>query len=193
MCCYIFVNMIKSCLSLGGIYLQGYMVREQPYGSKKSTIELKPPSDEFKTFYFCAENPNENKRWGTSYHPGNSPQPLTKWCNLVHSLFCLFAPFLFIFLFSFFFLADACRVTKNSTTGSLSSKEDMVIKPQGRIETQTNKMAKLLPQVDYRQTEINKIETNNITSHNKRIQAWIVDCWFENKMVILVLICIRVM
>lgn len=51
-----------SYLSLGGIYLQGYTVREQPYGSKKSTIELKPPSDEFKTFYFCAENPNENKR-----------------------------------------------------------------------------------------------------------------------------------
>ncbi|KAI3361915.1 hypothetical protein L3Q82_012181 [Scortum barcoo] len=47
----------------GGIYLQGYTVQEQPYGSKKSTIELKPPSDEFKTFYFCAENPNENKRW----------------------------------------------------------------------------------------------------------------------------------
>uniref|UniRef100_A0A3Q3ILY3 PH domain-containing protein n=1 Tax=Monopterus albus TaxID=43700 RepID=A0A3Q3ILY3_MONAL len=44
-----------------GIYLQGYIVREQPYGSKKSTIELKPPSDEFKTFYLCAENPNENK------------------------------------------------------------------------------------------------------------------------------------
>lgn len=51
-----------SSMSSGGIYLQGYMVREQPYGSKKSTIELKPPSDEFKTFYLCAENPNENKR-----------------------------------------------------------------------------------------------------------------------------------
>uniref|UniRef100_A0A3Q3GD63 PDZ and pleckstrin homology domains 1 n=1 Tax=Labrus bergylta TaxID=56723 RepID=A0A3Q3GD63_9LABR len=49
------------CLSLYGIYLQGYQVREQPYGSKKSTIELKPPCDEFKTFYLCAENPNENK------------------------------------------------------------------------------------------------------------------------------------
>eukprot|EP00064_Thunnus_orientalis_P016919 superscaffoldBa00003463_g16992 len=47
----------------GGIYLHGYMVREQPFGFKKSTIELKPPSDEFKTFYLCAENPNENKRW----------------------------------------------------------------------------------------------------------------------------------
>lgn len=46
----------------GGIYLQGYTVREQPYGSKKSSIELKPPSDEFKTFYFCAENATENKR-----------------------------------------------------------------------------------------------------------------------------------
>lgn len=49
-------------LCSGGIYLQGYMVREQPYGSKKSSIELKPPSDEFKTFYFCAENATENKR-----------------------------------------------------------------------------------------------------------------------------------
>uniref|UniRef100_A0A3Q3AH54 PDZ and pleckstrin homology domains 1 n=1 Tax=Kryptolebias marmoratus TaxID=37003 RepID=A0A3Q3AH54_KRYMA len=44
-----------------GIYLQGYMVREQPHGSKKSIIELKPPLDEFKTFYFCAENFAENK------------------------------------------------------------------------------------------------------------------------------------
>uniref|UniRef100_A0A3B3UBM5 PDZ and pleckstrin homology domains 1 n=1 Tax=Poecilia latipinna TaxID=48699 RepID=A0A3B3UBM5_9TELE len=44
-----------------GIYLQGYAVREQAYGSKKSTIELKPPSDEFKSFYFCADNSAENK------------------------------------------------------------------------------------------------------------------------------------
>ncbi|XP_044030763.1 uncharacterized protein pdzph1 isoform X2 [Siniperca chuatsi] len=54
---------IRATHAHGGIYLQGYMVREQPYGSKKSTIELKPPSDEFKTFHLCAENPNENKRW----------------------------------------------------------------------------------------------------------------------------------
>jgi hypothetical protein len=44
------------------MYLHGYGVKEQPMGSKKMTIELKPPSDEFKTFYLCAENPNENKR-----------------------------------------------------------------------------------------------------------------------------------
>uniref|UniRef100_A0A3B4ZGD4 PDZ and pleckstrin homology domains 1 n=1 Tax=Stegastes partitus TaxID=144197 RepID=A0A3B4ZGD4_9TELE len=50
------------CLYLySGIYLQGYIVREQLNGSKKSILELKPPSDEFKTFYLCAENPNENK------------------------------------------------------------------------------------------------------------------------------------
>ncbi|XP_037607872.1 uncharacterized protein pdzph1 [Sebastes umbrosus] len=54
---------IRATHALGGIYLQGYIVREQPYGSKKSTIELKPPSDEFKTFHLCAENPTENKRW----------------------------------------------------------------------------------------------------------------------------------
>ncbi|KAM6975910.1 uncharacterized protein pdzph1 [Tautogolabrus adspersus] len=54
---------IRATHARGGIYLQGYQVREQPYGSKKSTIELKPPCDEFKTFYLCAENPNENKRW----------------------------------------------------------------------------------------------------------------------------------
>ncbi|KAG8011010.1 hypothetical protein GBF38_019950, partial [Nibea albiflora] len=54
---------IRSTHAHGGIYLQGYMVREQPNGLKKSTIELKPPSDEFKTFYLCAENPNDNKRW----------------------------------------------------------------------------------------------------------------------------------
>ncbi|XP_051268219.1 uncharacterized protein pdzph1 [Dicentrarchus labrax] len=54
---------IRATHAHGGIYLQGYIVREQPYGTKKSAIELKPPSDEFKTFYFCAENPNENKRW----------------------------------------------------------------------------------------------------------------------------------
>ncbi|XP_020514521.3 serine-rich adhesin for platelets [Labrus bergylta] len=54
---------IRATHAQGGIYLQGYQVREQPYGSKKSTIELKPPCDEFKTFYLCAENPNENKRW----------------------------------------------------------------------------------------------------------------------------------
>ncbi|KAK2818769.1 hypothetical protein Q5P01_024330 [Channa striata] len=61
-CLYLYSG-IRSTRAHGGIYLQGYVVREQPYGSKKSTIELKPASDEFKTFYLCAENPNENKRW----------------------------------------------------------------------------------------------------------------------------------
>ncbi|XP_054613548.1 uncharacterized protein pdzph1 isoform X3 [Dunckerocampus dactyliophorus] len=61
-CLYLYSG-IRATHAHGGIYLQGYTVREQPFGSKKSTIELKPPSDEFKTFYFCAENPNENKRW----------------------------------------------------------------------------------------------------------------------------------
>ncbi|CAL8322205.1 unnamed protein product [Lota lota] len=61
--CLYFYNSIRSTHALGGMYLHGYVVREQPMGSKKFTIELKPPSDEFKTFYLCAENPNENKRW----------------------------------------------------------------------------------------------------------------------------------
>lgn len=107
-----------SYLSLGGIYLQGYMVREQPYGSKKSTIELKPPSDEFKTFYFCAENPNENKRWGTNYHRGNILELRCK-------VFLCCGSWFFYNLVSFinlppqwyhlvhrFFLADASRVTR---------------------------------------------------------------------------------
>ncbi|XP_062269323.1 uncharacterized protein pdzph1 [Platichthys flesus] len=61
-CLYLYSG-IRATHAHGGIYLQGYSVREQPYGSKKSTIELKPPSDEFKTFHLCSENPNENKRW----------------------------------------------------------------------------------------------------------------------------------
>ncbi|KAJ3604867.1 hypothetical protein NHX12_026919 [Muraenolepis orangiensis] len=61
--CLYFYSSIRSTHALGGMYLHGYMVREQPVGSKKSTIELRPPSDEFKTFYLCAENPDENKRW----------------------------------------------------------------------------------------------------------------------------------
>lgn len=43
--------------------MHGYTVREQPLGFKRSTIELKPPSEEFKLFYLCAENVNENKRY----------------------------------------------------------------------------------------------------------------------------------
>uniref|UniRef100_A0A4W6ENC4 PDZ and pleckstrin homology domains 1 n=1 Tax=Lates calcarifer TaxID=8187 RepID=A0A4W6ENC4_LATCA len=61
-CLYLYSS-IRATHAHGGIYLQGYTVREQPYGFKKSTIELKPLSDEFKTFHLCAENPNENKRW----------------------------------------------------------------------------------------------------------------------------------
>uniref|UniRef100_A0A3Q3NAY0 PDZ and pleckstrin homology domains 1 n=1 Tax=Mastacembelus armatus TaxID=205130 RepID=A0A3Q3NAY0_9TELE len=61
-CLYLYSG-IRATHAHGGIYLHGYMVREQPYGSKKSCIELKPPSDEFMTFYLCAENPNENIRW----------------------------------------------------------------------------------------------------------------------------------
>uniref|UniRef100_A0A674AGU2 PDZ and pleckstrin homology domains 1 n=1 Tax=Salmo trutta TaxID=8032 RepID=A0A674AGU2_SALTR len=61
--CLYFYAGIRSTHALGGIYLHGYTVREQSLGSKKSTIELKPPSEEYKTFYLCAENPMENKRW----------------------------------------------------------------------------------------------------------------------------------
>ncbi|XP_013870561.1 uncharacterized protein pdzph1 isoform X2 [Austrofundulus limnaeus] len=61
-CLYLYSG-IRATHAHGGVYLQGYMVREQPHGSKRSIIELKPPSDEFKTFYFCAENFAENKRW----------------------------------------------------------------------------------------------------------------------------------
>ncbi|GLD51832.1 uncharacterized protein AKAME5_000481900 [Lates japonicus] len=61
-CLYLYSS-IRATHAHGGIYLQGYTVREQPCGFKKSTIELKPLSDEFKTFHLCAENPNENKRW----------------------------------------------------------------------------------------------------------------------------------
>uniref|UniRef100_A0A3P9A8M8 PDZ and pleckstrin homology domains 1 n=1 Tax=Esox lucius TaxID=8010 RepID=A0A3P9A8M8_ESOLU len=61
--CLYFYAGIRSTHALGGIYLHGYTIRDQPLGSKKSTIELKPPSNEFKTFYLCAENPAENKRW----------------------------------------------------------------------------------------------------------------------------------
>ncbi|KAG7476503.1 hypothetical protein MATL_G00083660 [Megalops atlanticus] len=61
--CLYFYAGIRSTHAMGGIFLHGYTVKEQPYGSKRSTIELKPPSDEFKTFHLCAENATENKRW----------------------------------------------------------------------------------------------------------------------------------
>ncbi len=50
------------CVVAGGIYLHGYTVRDQTVGSRRSAIELRPPSEEFKVFYLCAENANENKR-----------------------------------------------------------------------------------------------------------------------------------
>ncbi|XP_042307481.1 uncharacterized protein LOC121922304 [Sceloporus undulatus] len=61
--CLYFYASIRSTHALGGIYLQGYTVSEQALGSRRSVIEVKPPSEEFKTFYLCAESLNENKRW----------------------------------------------------------------------------------------------------------------------------------
>uniref|UniRef100_A0A8B9RAV3 Uncharacterized LOC103032070 n=2 Tax=Astyanax mexicanus TaxID=7994 RepID=A0A8B9RAV3_ASTMX len=66
--CLYFYGSIRSTYAVGGIYLHGYLVREQPLGSKRSTIELKPPSEEFKVFHLCAENANENKRYKTKFH-----------------------------------------------------------------------------------------------------------------------------
>ncbi|XP_009862933.1 PREDICTED: uncharacterized protein LOC104270308, partial [Apaloderma vittatum] len=59
--CLYFYATLRSTPAQGGLYLQGYMVSEQSLGSKRSVIELKPPSEEFKTFYLSAENVNENK------------------------------------------------------------------------------------------------------------------------------------
>ncbi|XP_036259670.1 uncharacterized protein LOC118699681 [Molothrus ater] len=64
--CLYFYATLRSTPAQGGLYLQGYVVSEQSLGSKRSVIELKPPSEEFKTFYLCAENVNENKRWITA-------------------------------------------------------------------------------------------------------------------------------
>ncbi|KAM8827378.1 uncharacterized protein pdzph1 isoform 1-T2 [Spinachia spinachia] len=61
-CLYLYSG-IRATHAHGGIYLQGYMVREHSYGSKKCTIELRPPNDEFNIFHLYAENPHENKRW----------------------------------------------------------------------------------------------------------------------------------
>ncbi|XP_062828286.1 uncharacterized protein pdzph1 isoform X1 [Anolis carolinensis] len=61
--CLYFYASIRSTHALGGIYLQGYTVSEQALGSRRSVIEVKAPSEEFKTFYLCAESVNENKRW----------------------------------------------------------------------------------------------------------------------------------
>ncbi|KAM8958276.1 uncharacterized protein AAEQ78_006426 [Lycaon pictus] len=64
-CLYLYAS-IRSTQASGGLYLQGYRVNEQTLSSKQSVIELKPPSEEFKTFYFCAENKTENQRWITA-------------------------------------------------------------------------------------------------------------------------------
>ncbi|CAJ0948994.1 unnamed protein product, partial [Ranitomeya imitator] len=53
---------IRSKISaLGGIYLQGYTVSEQSVNSRRCIIELRPPSEEFKTFYLSAGHAAENK------------------------------------------------------------------------------------------------------------------------------------
>ncbi|XP_019387264.1 PREDICTED: uncharacterized protein LOC109307702 [Crocodylus porosus] len=64
--CLYFYASIRSIHAIGGIYLQGYTVSEQSLGSRRSVIEMKPASEEFKTFHLCAENVNENKRWVTA-------------------------------------------------------------------------------------------------------------------------------
>ncbi|XP_059549949.1 uncharacterized protein LOC132233378 [Myotis daubentonii] len=64
-CLYLYAS-IRSTQASGGLYLQGYRVNEQTLSFKQSIIELKPPSEEFKTFYFCAENKTENQRWITA-------------------------------------------------------------------------------------------------------------------------------
>ncbi|MBZ3875918.1 Pleckstrin homology domain-containing family A member 5 [Sciurus carolinensis] len=60
--CLYFYASIRSTRASGGLYLQGYRVSEQTHSFKQSVIELEPPSEEFKTFYFCAENKTENQR-----------------------------------------------------------------------------------------------------------------------------------
>ncbi|XP_028611541.1 uncharacterized protein LOC114611047 [Grammomys surdaster] len=61
--CLYFYGSIRSTQASGGLYLQGYSVSEQTHGFEQPVIELKPSSEEFKTFYFCAENKTENQRW----------------------------------------------------------------------------------------------------------------------------------
>ncbi|KAG8598242.1 hypothetical protein GDO81_002540 [Engystomops pustulosus] len=64
--CLYFYTSIRSNSALGGIYLQGYTVSEQTLNSRRCIIELRPPSEEFKTFYLSAGNAAENKRWITA-------------------------------------------------------------------------------------------------------------------------------
>ncbi|XP_054033738.1 uncharacterized protein LOC128899337 [Dryobates pubescens] len=75
--CLYFYATLRSTPAQGGLYLQGYTVSEQSLGTKRSVIELKPPSEEFKTFYLCAENVNENKRWITALQAS-----INKWLPL---------------------------------------------------------------------------------------------------------------
>ncbi|KAM3937218.1 uncharacterized protein RB166_004640 isoform 2-T2 [Leptodactylus fuscus] len=64
--CLYFYASIRSNTALGGIYLQGYTVSEQSLNSRRCIIELRPPSEEFKTFYLSAGSAAENKRWITA-------------------------------------------------------------------------------------------------------------------------------
>ncbi|XP_040198960.1 uncharacterized protein LOC120931504 isoform X1 [Rana temporaria] len=64
--CLYFYASIRSNSALGGIYLQGYTVYEQTHNSRHCIIELRPPSEEFKTFYLSAGSAAENKRWITA-------------------------------------------------------------------------------------------------------------------------------
>ncbi|XP_075181802.1 uncharacterized protein LOC142254546 [Anomaloglossus baeobatrachus] len=64
--CLYFYSSIRSKSALGGIYLQGYTVSEQSVNSRCCIIELRPPSEEFKTFYLSAGSAAENKRWITA-------------------------------------------------------------------------------------------------------------------------------
>nr|XP_012315090.1 uncharacterized protein LOC105722263 [Aotus nancymaae] len=60
-CLYFYAN-IRATQASGGLYVQGYRVSKQTLSSKQLVIELKPPSEEFKTFYFWAENETENQQ-----------------------------------------------------------------------------------------------------------------------------------
>ncbi|KAM4875272.1 uncharacterized protein RHO17_007723 [Thomomys bottae] len=64
--CLYFYASIRSTQASGGLYLHGYRVSEQTHGFKQAIIELKPSSEEFRTFHFCAENETENQRWITA-------------------------------------------------------------------------------------------------------------------------------
>ncbi|XP_069082317.1 uncharacterized protein [Pleurodeles waltl] len=76
-CLYFYASM-RATHGQGGLYLQGYTVSEQCIGSKgRCVIEVKPPSEEFKTFYLSAENVTENKRWITALK-----MSISKWLPL---------------------------------------------------------------------------------------------------------------